>query len=56
MGISTSLARLLMVENNRQSSISFAPGEDSAQELIQILLYFQDNLSPVLCHAPVSRA
>ena len=36
MGISSSPARHLMdeVENNRQSPISFAPGEIRAQELI----------------------
>ena len=34
MGTLTSTARLLMVENNRQSPISFALGENSAQEFI----------------------
>ena len=34
MGISSSPARHLMDENNRQSPISFAPGEIRAQELI----------------------
>ena len=45
-----------MVETEEKSLDKLKPFYSTLPKKNQILLYPQDNLSPVLCHAPVSRA